>query len=83
MFLLVKIETTDSAAVGFLPKWFHGCINVREKEGKGGDPEVAELVHGAEGELHLRGECVVVVGRVPHEPEKVNDGCGRVAPSLL
>ena len=44
---------------------------------------LAELVHGAEGELHLRSECVVVMGNVPHEPEKVNDGCGRVAPSLL
>ena len=38
--------------------------------GGSGDPEVAQLLHLAEGQLHLRAERVVVVGSVPHKPEK-------------
>ena len=41
---LIEIETTDSAAVGIPPEWLHGCINAREKEGEGGDPEVAKTL---------------------------------------
>ena len=82
-FHTLSIEWFDSGTVGVSGKLVHGCVEVREKEGEGGDPEVAELLHGSEGEARLRSECVIVVGRVPHKPEQVNDGCGRVAPSLL
>ena len=81
--LSVKIETTDSAAVGIPPKWLHGSIYMREKGGEGGDPVVAKLLHGSKGQPHLRSKCVIVVGHVPHKSEQVNNGGGRVAPPLL
>ena len=46
----------DSAAVSILPKRFHGCIHLRQKEGELGDPKVAQLFTWSKGLPHLKHE---------------------------
>ena len=80
---LVKIETSDPAAVSILPKRFHGCVHDREKKREGGDPEVAQLLKGSKGRPHLWAEWLIVVRKVPHKSEQSNHRGRRVASSLL
>ena len=78
----LAIKLFDSCTVGVSGELVHGSMDMRKKEGKAGDPEVAQLLPWPEGRPHLRGELVVVVGHVPYKPQQVPDGGAGVAPPL-
>ena len=76
------VKLIDPGTVGVSTKRLHGSVHLWEKLWEVGNPEVAQILSGPKGSSDLWGELVIVVGKVPDQPQQVSEGIAGVGASL-